>query len=54
MAAFRTGAVSIDEHVDWLGQSGDVPFVTQARLFAPVYWKNKISVKVRAVAAAAG
>jgi hypothetical protein len=54
MTAFRTGAISIDQHVDWLAQSGDVPFVTQARLFAPVYWKNKISVKVRAVAAAAG
>lgn len=52
MAAFRSGAISIDQHVDWLGPSGDIPFVTQARAFAPVYWKNKISVKVRAVQAA--
>ena len=52
MSAFRAGALSIDQHVDWLSQSGDIPFVTQARAFAPVYWKNKISVKVRAVQAA--
>jgi hypothetical protein len=53
MAAFRSGALSVDEHVEWLGHTGEVPFATQARAFAPVYWKNKISVKVRAVPAAA-
>jgi hypothetical protein len=53
MAGLRAGAISIDRHVEWLWQGGDVPFVTQARAFAPVYWKNKISVKMRAVPGAA-
>jgi hypothetical protein len=53
MAAFRAGAISVDRHADWLWQAGDIPFGVQARLFAPVYWKNKISVKVRATPAEA-
>jgi hypothetical protein len=48
MAALRAGARSLDEHIDWLRRDGDVPFPVQAHAFAPVYWKNKLSVRLRA------
>jgi len=47
MAGFRAGDVSIDRHVEWLCQFGEVPFPAQARLFAPIYWKNKLSVRLK-------
>lgn len=48
MAKFREGSVPIDEHVRWLESFGDIPFLDQARAFAPVYWNNKISYRLRA------
>lgn len=48
MAALRAGATSLGEHIDWLRQGGEVPFPAQAHAFAPVYWRNKISVRLRA------
>jgi hypothetical protein len=48
MGAFRSGALSIDEHARWLEEQGDVPFRDQARLFASVYWKSKLSHRLRA------
>ncbi|HTE51575.1 MAG TPA: hypothetical protein VK698_12065 [Kofleriaceae bacterium] len=53
MAGFRAGVISLDGHIEWLWRSGEIPFPTQAELFAPVYWKNKISVRLRAHAPAA-
>ena len=47
MAALRAGTRGLDEHIDWLRRDGDVPFPIQAHAFAPVYWKNKISVRLR-------
>jgi hypothetical protein len=47
MGKLRKGEVSIDEHVAWLGHSGEVPFPVQARLFAPIYWKSKLSYRLR-------
>ena len=47
MRAFRAGAVGIDDHVAWLRGSGEVPFPVQARLFAPVYWNNKLSYRLK-------
>jgi hypothetical protein len=47
MARRRADAIGIDEHVAWLEQWGDVPFSDQARLFAPIYWDNKLSYKLR-------
>jgi hypothetical protein len=47
MSAFRAGALSIDEHVDWLKRQGGIPFLDQAKLFAPVYWNSKLSYRLR-------
>lgn len=47
MSRLRAGEVSADAHGTWLGQSGDIPFPDQARLFAPVYWNNKLSYRLR-------
>jgi hypothetical protein len=46
MLRFRAGAVGPDEHVAWLRRSGEVPFPVQAKLFAPVYWNNKLSYRL--------
>jgi hypothetical protein len=47
MTAFRAGTVPADAHVAWLQQFGEVPFPAQARLFAEIYWKNKLSYRLR-------
>jgi hypothetical protein len=47
MNAFRAGKLSIQDHVAWLQRRGEVPFVDQARLFAPLYWNNKLSYRLR-------
>jgi hypothetical protein len=39
--------LGLDEHVAWLEQWGAVPFPDQARLFAAVYWENKLSYKLK-------
>ena len=46
MAALRAGELDLAAHVAWLEQSGPVPFPDQARLFAPIYWGNKLSYKL--------
>jgi hypothetical protein len=50
LARFRGGDVSIGAHVTWLQQFGEVPFPAQARLFAPVYWNNKLSYRLKHLA----
>ena len=50
MSAWRAGACSLDEHVAWLEQWGEIPFPDQAKLFAPVYWNNKLSYRLRKLA----
>ena len=47
MSRLRTGALSVDEHVEWLHKDGEIPFPDQARLFAPVYWNSKLSYRLR-------
>jgi hypothetical protein len=47
MLGWRQGSVSIEEHQRWLESFGPVPFPTQAKLFAPVYWNNKLSYRLR-------
>ncbi|MFO0631385.1 MAG: hypothetical protein U0168_00895 [Nannocystaceae bacterium] len=47
MAALRRGERSPADHLRWLTAQGEVPFVDQARLFAPVYWNNKLSYRLR-------
>jgi hypothetical protein len=47
LARFRAGHVPMGEHVAWLQQFGEVPFPVQARLFAPVYWNNKLSYRLK-------
>ncbi len=47
MSALRAGALSLDQYVDWLKTLGEVPFLDQARLFAPVYWNSKLSYRLR-------
>ncbi len=49
MSALRSGATTVDHHVEWLESWGQVPFRTQARLFAPVYWGSKLSYRLRAL-----
>jgi hypothetical protein len=53
MSALRAGTVSIDEHVAWLEQFGEVPFRAQAQLFAPIYWQSKLSHRLRSTTIAA-
>ena len=47
MAALRRGERSPADHLRWLTDQGEVPFVDQARLFAPMYWNNKLSYRLR-------
>jgi hypothetical protein len=47
MLTFRAGTTGIDEHVEWLRRFEPVPFPVQARLFAPVYWNNKLSYRMK-------
>jgi hypothetical protein len=47
MARVRSKELDLAAHVKWLTQSGEVPFLDQARLFAPVYWNNKLSYRLR-------
>jgi len=47
MAALHAGTLSLDEHLRWLRRWGEVPFPDQARLFAPIYWENKLSYQLR-------
>ncbi len=47
MARLRGGEVDLDEHVAWLERQGEIPFRDQAKLFAHVYWENKLSYKLR-------
>lgn len=47
MARLRARTIDLAEHVRWLEQWGDVPFPDQARLFAAVYWHNKLSYRLR-------
>lgn len=47
MSGLRAGQLSIAAHVEWLKQFGEIPFPVQARLFAPVYWNNKLSYRLR-------
>jgi hypothetical protein len=47
MRAFRAGEISVDAHVEWLRRFGEIPFPVQARLFAPVYWNNKLSYRLK-------
>jgi hypothetical protein len=47
MSALRAGSISIDQHVEWLHQWGEIPFPSQARLFAPIYWNNKLSYRLK-------
>jgi hypothetical protein len=47
MSALRAGAASIDAHVEWLELLGEVPFRTQAQLFAPTYWASKLSYRLK-------
>jgi len=47
MAALREGHTSMSEHVEWLEQWGEIPLPDQAKLFAPVYWNNKLSYKLK-------
>jgi hypothetical protein len=47
MLGWRQGSVSIEEHRRWLESFGPVPFPTQAKLFAPVYWNNKLSYRLK-------
>ncbi len=47
MARHRAGEVSIGDHVAWLKQWGEIPFPAQARLFAAVYWNNKLSYRLK-------
>lgn len=47
MAALRAGTIDAGDHLAWLTATGEVPFVDQARLFAPVYWNNKLSYRLR-------
>jgi len=47
MARLRRREIDLDAHVAWLGQWGPIPFPDQARLFAPIYWDNKLSYKLR-------
>ena len=45
MFDLRRGAISIDEHAEWLQSMGDVPFPDQARMFSDVYWRNKLGYR---------
>jgi hypothetical protein len=47
LARFRGGEVPVAKHVEWLQQFGEVPFPEQARLFAPLYWNNKLSYRLK-------
>jgi hypothetical protein len=47
MARVRSKQIGLEEHARWLEQWGEVPFLDQARLFAPVYWNNKLSYRLR-------
>jgi hypothetical protein len=47
LARFRARAVSLEDHVAWLHQFGEIPFPVQARLFAPVYWNSKLSYRLK-------
>ncbi len=47
MSRLRVGDVSGDAHEEWLRQWGEIPFPDQARLFAPAYWNNKLSYRLR-------
>jgi hypothetical protein len=48
LAKLRAREISLEAHVAWLRQHGEVPFPVQARLFAEVYWENKLSHRLRA------
>jgi hypothetical protein len=47
MSAFHAGRTTLKEHVAWLERHGEVPFPDQAKLFAPVYWNNKLSYRLK-------
>jgi hypothetical protein len=47
MAALRRGEITAAEHLRWLTATGEIPFLDQARLFAPIYWNNKLSYRLR-------
>jgi hypothetical protein len=47
LARLREGALTAGEHLEWLKQFGEIPFPDQARLFAQVYWHNKLSYRLR-------
>jgi hypothetical protein len=47
MTRFRAGEVALDDHVAWLQRFGEIPFPVQARLFAQVYWSNKLSYRLK-------
>src|SRR5690606_13586150 len=47
MAALRAGELGMREHAAWLESFGEIPFRDQARLFAPIYWDNKLSYKLK-------
>lgn len=47
MARFRAGEIGLDDHVAWLQRSGEIPFLLAARLFAQVYWSNKLSYRLK-------
>lgn len=47
MARLRSKELPVSAHVKWLEQWGEIPFLDQARLFAPVYWNNKLSYRLR-------
>jgi hypothetical protein len=47
MAELRAGRMDPDEHLAWLHRHGEIPYPTQARLFAPMYWNAKISYRLK-------
>jgi hypothetical protein len=47
MGRFRKGAIGMEAHLAWLHRFGEIPFPIQARLFAPVYWNNKLSYRLK-------
>src|SRR5262249_1009783 len=47
VAELRAGRLGPDEPLAWLHRHGEIPFPTQARLFAPVYWNAKISYRLK-------
>jgi len=47
MTRFRSGEIGLDDHVTWLHRFGEIPFPLAARLFAQVYWGNKLSYRLK-------